>query len=159
MNYLRVVQVLVRTPGGSVFSANQHDFGSNSADRAVILTIRRRTPAETREYYRYLIEEHGDWRAGHNMREAYAEIKSVPEAVYSSPAFLDRLMTGSGTFQVIGDPDEVVATFQRIHDAGVNGMAIALPSYLTDFEIIRDEVLPRMIAKGLRAATAVSPVS
>jgi FMNH2-dependent dimethyl sulfone monooxygenase len=116
--------------------------------------ICRRTRAETREYYRYLIEEHGDWRAGHNMREAYAEIKSVPEAVYSSPAFLDRLMTGSGTFQIIGDPDDVVATFQRIHDAGVNGMAIALPSYLSDFEIIRDEVLPRMIATGLRVPDA-----
>ncbi|MGD9604107.1 MAG: LLM class flavin-dependent oxidoreductase [Gammaproteobacteria bacterium] len=114
--------------------------------------ICRRTAAETREYYRYLIEEHGDWRAGRNMRDAYAEIKSVPEAVYSSPAFLDRLMTGSGTFQVIGDPDHVVDTFARIHAAGVNGMAIALPDYLADFEIIRDEVLPRMVARGLRVA-------
>ena len=114
--------------------------------------ICRRTRAETREYYRYLIEEHGDWRAGRNMRGAYAEIKSVPQAVYSSPAFLDRLMTGSGTFQIIGDPHNVVATFQRIHDAGVNGMAIALPSCRGDFEIIRDNVLPRMIAAGLRVS-------
>jgi hypothetical protein len=45
-----------------------------------------------------------------------------------------------------------VATFQRIGDAGVSGMAIALPSYLTDFEIFREEVLPRMEAAGMRAS-------
>lgn len=112
--------------------------------------ICRRTRAETREYYRYLIEEHGDWKAGHHMRDAYAEIKSVPAAVYESPQFLDRLMTGSGTFQIIGDPDEVVATFRRIHAAGIDGMAVALPSYLQDFAVLEQEVLPRMVAAGLR---------
>jgi hypothetical protein len=29
-------------------------------------------------------------------------------------------------------------------------MAIALPSYLTDFEVFQEEVLPRMEAAGLR---------
>ena len=125
------------------------------ADRPVQIfasghVICRSTRAETQEYYRYLIEEHGDWQAGHNMRAAYAEIKSVPDAVLASPQFLDRLRTGSGTFQVIGDPDEVVATFARISAAGVDGMAIALPSYLTDLQLFRAEVLPRMVAAGLR---------
>jgi alkanesulfonate monooxygenase SsuD/methylene tetrahydromethanopterin reductase-like flavin-dependent oxidoreductase (luciferase family) len=112
--------------------------------------ICRKTRKETEEYLHYLVHEQGDWAAGEYMRKSYEEIKSIPDAVLQSPEFLERLMSGHGTFRVMGDPDEVVATFQRISDAGVNGMAIALPSYLTDFQIFQEEVLPRMEAAGLR---------
>jgi alkanesulfonate monooxygenase SsuD/methylene tetrahydromethanopterin reductase-like flavin-dependent oxidoreductase (luciferase family) len=112
--------------------------------------ICRKTRKETEEYLNYLVHEQGGWTAGQYMRKSYEEIKSIPDVVLQSPEFLERLMTGHGTFQLMGDPDDVVATFQRISDAGVNGMAVALPSYLTDFEIFRDEVLPRMEAAGLR---------
>jgi FMNH2-dependent dimethyl sulfone monooxygenase len=110
----------------------------------------RKSKKETEEYLRYLVEDTGDLAAGQYMRKSYEEIKSIPDAVLKSPEFLSRLMSGHGTFRVMGDPDEVVATFQRISDAGVDGMAIALPSYLTDFEIFREEVLPRMEKAGLR---------
>jgi FMNH2-dependent dimethyl sulfone monooxygenase len=112
--------------------------------------ICRKTRKETEEYLQYLVHEQGDHAAGAYMRKSYEEIKSIPDAVLQSPEFLERLMSGHGTFRVMGDPDEVVATFQRISDAGVDGMAIALPSYLTDFEIFQEEVLPRMEAAGLR---------
>ncbi len=110
----------------------------------------RRTKSETKDYYDYLVHEQGDWSAGRYLLKSYEEIKSVPAEVLAQPQFIERLMSGYGTFPVVGDPDEVVATFKRIHDAGIDGMAIALPSYLDDFDIIRDEVLPRMVHAGLR---------
>ncbi|NNL86844.1 MAG: LLM class flavin-dependent oxidoreductase [Myxococcales bacterium] len=112
--------------------------------------ICRRTPRETREYYDYLIHERGDWAAGRYLLRSYEEIKSVPAEVLERPEFLERLMSGYGTLPVVGDPEEVVRTFSRVHKAGIDGMAIALPSYLDDFDLIRDEVLPRMVEAGLR---------
>lgn len=110
----------------------------------------RKNARETKEYYDYLIHEQGDWDAGHYLLKAYEEIKSVPTEVLRAPHFLHRLMSGMGTLPIVGDPDEVVATWKRLSEAGLNGMAFALPNYLDDFEIIRDEVLPRMERAGLR---------
>jgi alkanesulfonate monooxygenase SsuD/methylene tetrahydromethanopterin reductase-like flavin-dependent oxidoreductase (luciferase family) len=112
--------------------------------------ICRKTRKEAEEYLHYLLYENGDWAAGRYMQKSYEEIKSVPSEVVRSKEFLERLMSGHGTYRVLGSPDDVVATFKRMSDAGLNGMAFALPSYLSDFEIIRDAVLPRMESAGLR---------
>lgn len=114
--------------------------------------ICRRTRKETEEYFHYLVHERGDHAAGQYMLKSYEEIKSIPESVLRTPEFLDRLMSGHGTYRVMGDPDEVVAIFRRLAEDGLNGMAIALPSYLDDFAFFREEVLPRMEAAGLRKA-------
>lgn len=111
----------------------------------------RKSAKETKAYYDYLIHEQGDWDAGNYLLKAYEEIQSVPLEVLRAPHFLHRLMSGMGTLPIVGDPDEVVATWQRLSEAGIDGMAFALPNYLEDFEIIRDEVLPRMERAGLRA--------
>ncbi len=112
--------------------------------------ICRRTAKETQAYYDYLLHEHGDWAAGRHLQKLYEEIKSVPLDVVRSSTFLNRMMSGSGTLPVVGDPDSVVATLQRLHDAGINGMAFALPDYLEDFELFREEVMPRLVDAGLR---------
>ena len=101
----------------------------------------RKTRKETQAYYDYLIHEQGDWDAGRYLLRAYEEIRSVPPEVLKRPEFLNRLMSGAGTLPIVGDPDEVVATWRGLSEAGIDGMAFALPNYLEDFEIIRDEVL------------------
>ena len=53
---------------------------------------------------------------------------------------------------IIGSYDEVAATFKRIADAGIDGMAIALVNYVKEMPVLRDEVLPRLERLGLRAA-------
>lgn len=111
------------------------------------------TTAETKDYYQYLIREKGDWDAGRYLLKAYEEIKSAPPEVLHAPAFLERLMSGHGTFPIIGNPDEVVATWKRISDAGIDGMAFALPDYINDFKIIQEEVIPRLESIGLRERT------
>ena len=113
--------------------------------------ICRQSAAETRDYYNYLIHENGDWAAGEFMRDSYAAMGSAPDEVLNSSVFLQRLMSGHGTLPIIGDPSEVADQIAHLHGAGLNGMAMALPNYLEDFEIFRVEVLPRLVERGIRA--------
>ena len=53
---------------------------------------------------------------------------------------------------MIGSYDEVAATFKRLSDAGLDGMAIALVNYVRELPVIRDEILPRLERLGLRVA-------
>lgn len=49
---------------------------------------------------------------------------------------------GHGAYPLPGSPDVVAQTLVRLHDAGLDGLAIALPNYLEDFPILRDESSP-----------------
>jgi hypothetical protein len=40
---------------------------------------------------------------------------------------------------------------QRLRSAGLDGLALGMINYVTDFPAIRDELLPRMERAGLRS--------
>jgi hypothetical protein len=62
----------------------------------------------------------------------------------------ERLISGVGTYPVLGSYDDAAEAFLRMSDAGLGGMAIGLVNYIADFPALRDEVLPRMQRLGLR---------
>ena len=62
----------------------------------------------------------------------------------------ERMISGLGTFPVIGSYDDVAETFQRLHEAGLDGMAIGMVNYIDEFPMLRDEILPRLERLGLR---------
>lgn len=62
----------------------------------------------------------------------------------------EQIISGNGTFAVRGSYDDVARQFKELHDAGLNGMAVALIDYIADMPALRDEVLPRMARLGLR---------
>jgi alkanesulfonate monooxygenase SsuD/methylene tetrahydromethanopterin reductase-like flavin-dependent oxidoreductase (luciferase family) len=76
--------------------------------------------------------------------------QSVPAEVLQQ--MKARLISGTGTLPLIGDPDAVANKFKFLSDAGLNGMAFGLVNYIDDFPLFRDEVLPRMERLGLRVA-------
>ena len=45
---------------------------------------------------------------------------------------------------------EVFGPAQRLHGAGLDGLALGMINYVNDFPAIRDELLPRMERVGLR---------
>jgi alkanesulfonate monooxygenase SsuD/methylene tetrahydromethanopterin reductase-like flavin-dependent oxidoreductase (luciferase family) len=110
----------------------------------------RKTRRETNEYYHYIVHEHGDWKAAEFLDEMHRHAGSIPPE--ARPLMRERFVSGTGTFMVKGDPDEVAATFKRMSDAGLDGMATALVNFLDDLPILRDEVLPRMQRLGIREA-------
>ena len=112
----------------------------------------RRTRKETEEYYHYIVHEMGDWDAVEHILSVRKDAHSFPKEKLR--ALSERMVSGTGTFPVIGDPDTVAATFKSLSDAGLDGMAIGFVNYLNDFPLFRDEVLPRMERLGLRVPAA-----
>jgi|SRR5579883_253606 len=112
----------------------------------------RPTEKETEEYYHYIVHERGDWAAADLMPQIRRPSESIPADKLA--LMKERFVAGAGTFPVVGSPDQVAQEFQRLSQAGLDGMAIGLVNYVDDFPILRDEVLPRMERLGLR-----SPVS
>lgn len=112
--------------------------------------IARATPKETRDYYHYLVHEHGDWEAAETVvaKRLEGESRSIPPERIRQ--MKERFISGGGTFPVIGSFDEVAALLKRLSDAGLTGMALAPVNYLADMPMIRDEILPRLERLGLR---------
>ena len=110
----------------------------------------RATAKETRDYYHYVVHEHGDWEAAEAVirKRIAGDGRSLPQERLR--AMMERFISGGGTFPVVGSYDEVAATFKRLADAGLDGMAIAAVNYEQEMPIIRDEVLPRLERLGLR---------
>jgi alkanesulfonate monooxygenase SsuD/methylene tetrahydromethanopterin reductase-like flavin-dependent oxidoreductase (luciferase family) len=110
----------------------------------------RATPKKTQEYYHYLVHEKGDWEAAEAAirKRVAGDTRSLPHDRIH--AMMERFISGGGTFPVIGSYDEVAATFKRLSDAGLDGMAIATVNYVQEMPIIQNEVLPRLERLGLR---------
>lgn len=119
----------------------------------------RPTRKEAEDYYHYLVYELGEW-AG--VEEAVARrVKNAGDVQYTYLQRLkERFVSGLGTLLILGSYDDAAQTFKDLHDAGLDGAAVALMNYLDDFVALRDEILPRLERLGLRGkATAVSAAS
>jgi dimethylsulfone monooxygenase len=128
--------------------------------RATVLAsghvICRPTAREATEYHRYIVHEMGDWEAVDHILKLREQQQTIP--MDKLVRMKERLLGGIGTFPVIGDPDEVAGAFDRLHQAGIDGMAIGFIDYLAELPFFRDEVLPRMERLGLRQAHAAAVV-
>ena len=107
-----------------------------------------RTRKEADEYYHYIVYEMGDWEAAEHAAAIRTKGRDTPLATLQR--LKERLISGLGTFPVVGSFDEVAETFKWMSDAGLDGIAIGLVNYVKDFPALRDEVLPRMARLGLR---------
>jgi dimethylsulfone monooxygenase len=109
----------------------------------------RPTRKEAEEYYHYIVHEMGDWEAAEHAAMIRTKGRETPFAALQS--LKERLISGLGTYPVIGSYDDAAERFARMSAAGLDGMAIGLVNYVDDFPALRDEVLPRMERLGLRS--------
>lgn len=110
--------------------------------------ICRPTKREAAEYYHYIVHEMGDWEAA----EIAVAIRTRGGSS-SGPKLAkmkEAVISGTGTYPIVGSYDHVAEEFRRLSELGVDGMAIGLVNYIGDFPALRDEVLPRMQRMGLR---------
>jgi FMNH2-dependent dimethyl sulfone monooxygenase len=111
----------------------------------------RRTEREAKEFYNYIVHENGDWEAAEYIvaiRARHAR-SAPPELVLQMK---ERHVSGIGTLPIIGSFDQVADTMRQMSEAGLNGLAIGLVNYRTEFPFLRDEILPRLRRMGLREA-------
>jgi len=108
----------------------------------------RPTRKEAEDYYHYIVHEMGDWEAAEHA--AIIRTKGRETPFKQLQQLKERLISGLGTYPVIGSYDDVAESFLRMSEAGLDGMAIGLVNYTNDLGPLRAEVLPRMQRLGLR---------
>jgi alkanesulfonate monooxygenase SsuD/methylene tetrahydromethanopterin reductase-like flavin-dependent oxidoreductase (luciferase family) len=123
-------------------------------DRAIGLVatayvVCRPTTTEAEDFHHYYANEHADWGAAdHLMELAGMHAQFFPPEHYQSAR--ERFAGGHGMYPIIGDPDHVSSELARIADAGFAGVGFSLFDYLGELRYLRDEVLPRLEALGVR---------
>jgi dimethylsulfone monooxygenase len=108
----------------------------------------RATTKEAVDYYHYVVDELGDWKAADYMAGAREQGQSIPKERLQE--MKRRFVGGCGTYGVIGSYDEVAEAFAKMNQAGLEGMAVGLVNYIDEFPMLRQELLPRMERLGLR---------
>ncbi len=112
--------------------------------------ICRPTHQEAMDYYRYALEENGDWPAIDNEIRLRTGIVADP----ASPEYLERRRRQIRQFPVIGDPDRVAELLATLNHIGFDGIGLVMINYLDELPYICDEVLPRLERAGLRLPAA-----
>ena len=110
--------------------------------------ICRPTQKEADEYYHYYVHEMGDWDAVEHTLRIRGQSRSVPQEVLAQ--MKERLVSGVGTFPIVGSPDYCANIFRRMSEGGLDGMALGLVNYIDEFPYVRAELLPRLERLGLR---------
>ena len=135
--------------------AEVHRLRKDAGERAIgcyssghLLT--RKTTAEARDYYHYIVHDNGDWEGAEHIVNIRLQGggQSIPSELIRQ--MKERHMAGIGSFPLVGSYDEVTTTMERLSEAGLDGMAIGLVNYIDEFPVIRDEILPRLERVGLR---------
>lgn len=110
----------------------------------------RPTVAQAQDYHHYYVEEQADWPAAEQLMASLGMTsKSFPPEFYTM--YRSRFAAGHGAYPIVGDPDHVADQLEKVSQAGYAGTTISFVNYLDELPYFRDEVLPRLQAKGLRA--------
>ena len=64
--------------------------------------------------------------------------------------FRDRFAAGHGGFPLVGTPDRIADLLEQLSATGVAGTTLSFVDYAKEFPYFRQEVMPRLAAKGLR---------
>ena len=124
-------------------------FGHEVGVFTLCHVVCRPSRKEAEEYYHYYADEQADWDAVDNlMRLQGLHAQSFPEEALKT--MRGRFAAGHGTYPLVGDPDTVVRELEKIPAAGFAGCTLSFVDYVREFPYFRDEVIPRLEAKGLR---------
>ena len=108
----------------------------------------RPTESEAKSYYDHYIA-HTDWEATDNLvRLQFAHAQSFPHDLLA--LIRERMAAGHGGYPLTGTPDQVADGIGLLVGAGFGGTTLSFVNYVDEFPYFRDEVLPRLEARGLR---------
>lgn len=109
----------------------------------------RPTQKEAEDYLDYYANQNADWEAVDflmGLQGMHAQ-SFTPEALAT---FRDRFAAGHGGFPLVGTPDHIADQLEKLSQAGIAGCTLAFVDYAKEFPYFREEVIPRLEAKGLR---------
>ena len=124
--------------------------------------VQRATSAEAEAFLHYYAVEQADnetidgWLA-HQMADSKSTSRPDMDALRL------RVAAGAGGSLIIGDADQVTDQLQAFSDCGVDGLLLSWMDFGDGLVRLRDDVLPRLEARGLRTPFAArrreAPVS
>ena len=109
----------------------------------------RPTQQEADDYLHWYADEHADWEAVDNLRT----LQGMHAQSFTAEAlalYRDRMAAGHGGFPLVGTPDTIADLLEKLSETGIAGTTLAFVDYAKEFPYFRQEVLPRLEAKGLR---------
>jgi len=109
------------------------------------------TRKEAEEHLRYYADEYADWSAVDNLMKLQ-RLHAMSFTKEMLEMFRGRFAAGHGSCPLIGTPDEVADEIERFAKAGFGGMTIAFLDYAKELPYFAEEVLPRLVKKGVRVA-------
>lgn len=133
---------------GKIANLRNQRLAPNAKVYASGHVICRPTQEQADEYYRYIVHEMGDWEAAENT--VAIRTRGGSSSGPKLARMKEAIISGTGTYPIVGSYDHVAEELQRLSALGIDGMAIGLVNYIADFPALRDEILPRMQRLGLR---------
>ncbi|MGI9286476.1 MAG: LLM class flavin-dependent oxidoreductase [Pseudomonadales bacterium] len=114
-----------------------------------VTVVCRPTRQEAEEYLDYYANQNADWEAvDYLMQLQGMHAQSfTPEALHM---FRDRFAAGHGGLPLVGTPDDIADGLEKLSATGIAGTTMAFVDYAAEFPYFRNEVLPRLEARGLR---------
>jgi alkanesulfonate monooxygenase SsuD/methylene tetrahydromethanopterin reductase-like flavin-dependent oxidoreductase (luciferase family) len=127
--------------------AEARSYGHEIGVFTVGVVTARATQREAEDYARY-VEENTDW----NAVDAIIEMKGLNDR---PPEIRARIRAGFarglGGLPIVGSAESVAEQLGAVAAAGFDGMALSFVNYTAELPFFRDEVLPRLERRGLRA--------
>ena len=110
----------------------------------------RPTEQEARDYWVHFADKNADWVAVDNLIALqFANAQSFPHDLVA--LIRDRFAAGHGGFPLVGTPEQVAAGISALHEAGFKGTTLSFVDYVKEFPYFRDNVIPILESRGLRA--------
>lgn len=109
----------------------------------------RPTRKEAEDYHQYYAQEMADWETTDRQIEIlFANAQSFPPAMLKM--LRNRMAAGHGGFPLIGTPDDIADGIEAFAKAGISGTTLCFVDYVKELPYFRDEVIPRLEARGIR---------
>ncbi|QGZ66010.1 LLM class flavin-dependent oxidoreductase [Paraburkholderia acidisoli] len=109
----------------------------------------RETEREARDYYDYYSRDHADEAAlDYHMKQKQGFSKSHEDDAYR--LYRQRFAAGTGSYPLVGTPEQIVEQMVRMHEAGFGGAALTFVNYVEELPFFCERVVPLMRERGLR---------
>jgi alkanesulfonate monooxygenase SsuD/methylene tetrahydromethanopterin reductase-like flavin-dependent oxidoreductase (luciferase family) len=141
--------------------ANARKGGKETGIIGTTHIICRPTRAEAEEYRRHVLDN-ADEEAVDNILRLFSIYQPLANAAAGGAgqgstmtaeqytAARNAMILGHGSFGLYGSPDDIADGYVRMAEAGYAGAVFTLTNYLDELPLIRDEVIPRLEARGVR---------
>lgn len=118
------------------------------------------TEEEARDFVKLYRDEQGDYETAKRYAAGLLGADSTSHDMYRRDGDLMKTVMASGGLRtIVGTPEQVVAEFKELSDAGMDGLGVAWVDYNEGIAQFRSALDPLMVENGLRKAAVPSAVS